>query len=1101
MTTQFVPQDQDQRNRITYSLDETLFVEAGAGTGKTEALVSRIVALITTGRATINSIAAITFTELAAAELRERVRSRLISRIDDPSSSDTENELCQVAIRGFDSACIQTLHSFAGQLLRERPLDIGLPPSFAVVEAIEADLNFQVRWDDWLDEILDTKDSAPALVTGLALGLRLDQLKAIADSFHERYDLIEKPFPILARPDKLAVRAIIDSSTEIASLIGLARNEDDVLAVHARKVLVFSQRLESIGSGGDIALATLSRFGRLSFSRGRIPDWNEVPETGENGCTALKSVLTALEKLRIDELDAVRASVICELSEDIRGLANLYASERVRAGKLEFQDLLVLARDLLRDRTEAREYFQHRFTHILIDEFQDTDPIQSEIAVLLSTLPGGTDNGSQNLIPGKLFVVGDPKQSIYMFRGADIAVSQELKKIIPDGQLSLTQNFRSQRPILSWLNPLFESWMKDDAEETGQVEYRAISARWDTVSGGPTMGVRFVGSALPGQASAVRVAEAQAMTSVVDQIKKESWPVRDGNDGATRAAKYQDICILLPTRTGLEALEAALSYSGIPYRLESQSMVLETQDVRDLLNCLRCIDSPGDQVALVSALRSSVFGCSDVELFEFVQSSGELDYMVESSGQGPVDQALQLLRRFHDLRMWTNPEELIERFVRETRMVESCFILTRPRERWRRLRFVIDRAAAFAAVSNTSLRSFLDWIERQAEEGARMVETPVPEPDEDAVRIMTIHASKGLEFPIVLLAGIGAQMRANLGSVIYDRSGGGVDISLPAPANGRFKTPGYDDLEVREKAKGQAERTRQMYVATTRAQDHLVVSLFRPETKGNDSSFAGSIEQKVGRDSSLWEEIDLDSFVSSEGEDLSPEQEKLSSFVDSEDLRDAWLIQRFETIRASSQPSSIGATGLAQSAKEEADNGEVSYRKGRGGTNIGRAVHSVLQSVDLMTGEGVDEVSQAQAAAEGLPDRWKEIAALARTAVESDVVKQAVSTGRYYREVYVGAPEGKVLIEGFVDLVFETEAGLIIVDYKTDGIETTEEISRSMESYRLQGGTYALCLEAATGKPVVKVIFLFLHTGVEFVMDDLPGAVDDVRGAVANLVA
>ena len=1101
MTTQFVPQDQDQRDRITSSLDETLFVEAGAGTGKTEALVSRIVALITTGRATISGIAAITFTELAAAELRERVRSRLLSRIEDSGSSDTEKGLCQAAIRGFDAASIQTLHSFAGQLLRERPLDIGLPPSFEVVEAIEADLNFQVRWETWLDEVLDTEDSAPALARGLALGLRLDQLKGIADSFHERYDLLERPFPTLGIPDKRAVQGIIDSRSEISSLISLAHNEDDLLAVHARKVVGFSERLESIGSDSDMALATLSRFGRLSFSRGRIADWDDDPETGKNACTALKAVLSDIEELRTNELDAVRASVICELSEKIRELAKGYAAERLHAGRLEFQDLLVLARDLLRDKEEAREYFQRRYTHILIDEFQDTDPIQAEIALLLSAESPATGDGFQDLIPGKLFVVGDPKQSIYMFRGADITVSEDLKKIIPDGQLSLTQNFRSQRPILSWLNPLFESWMKNDAEEIGQVEYRAISARWDSETDGPPMGVRFVGSALPGKATVARHVEAQAVASVVSQIKRELWPVRDGNDGGTRAAKYQDICILLPTRTGLETLEAALSSSNIPYRLESQSMVLGTQDVRDLLNCLRSIDSPGDQVALVAALRSSVFACSDVELFEFVQSDGELDYMVESKGTRPIDQALQLLRRFHDLRMWVDPEELIERFVRETRMVESCFALARPRERWRRLRFVIDRAAAFAAVSNTSLRSYLDWIERQAEEGARMVETPVPEPDEDAVRIMTIHASKGLEFPIVLLAGIGTQARTNLGPVIYDRDVHGADVSLPAPGNGRFKTPGYDDAENKEKAKGQAERTRQMYVAATRAEDHLVVSLFRPEVKGTDSSFAGSIERLVGRDSDSWVELNVDGLGSAVADDGLERKADVPAFADNLGIRDTWLTNRDESIRISSKPSSVGATRLAQLAKEEAEDGDVPYRKGRGGTNIGRAVHSALQSVDLATGDGLDEISQAQAAAEGLPGRWREVAALARTAMDSEVVKQAVSTGRYHREVYVGAPEGSVLIEGFIDLVFETEEGLIVVDYKTDGIETAEEIARSMERYRLQGGTYALGLETATGKSVTKVIFLFLHTGVEFVMDDLPGAMNEVRGAVVGLTA
>ena len=162
-------------------------------------------------------------------------------------------------------------------------------------------------------------------------------------------------------------------------------------------------------------------------------------------------------------------------------------------------------------------------------------------------------------------------------------------------------------------------------------------------------------------------------------------------------------------------------------------------------------------------------------------------------------------------------------------------------------------------------------------------------------------------------------------------------------------------------------------------------------------------------------------------------------------------------------------------------------------------MHSALQSVDLATGDGLDEISRAQAAAEGLPGRWKEVAALARTAMDSEVVKQAVSTGRYHREVYVGAPEGSVLIEGFIDLVFETEEGLIVVDYKTDGIETAEEIARSMERYRLQGGTYALGLETATGKSVAKVIFLFLHTGVEFVMDDLFGSMNDVRSAVVSL--
>ena len=304
-------------------------------------------------------------------------------------------------------------------------------------------------------------------------------------------------------------------------------------------------------------------------------------------------------------------------------------------------------------------------------------------------------------------------------------------------------------------------------------------------------------------------------------------------------------------------------------------------------------------------------------------------------------------------------------------------------------------------------------------------------------------------------------------------------------------------MELKEKAKGQAERTRQMYVAATRAQDHLVVSLFGTK-RGRGASFAGLLEEKVGRDSNLWSEITLDEIGSSSTTSIGVSQEPTP---DSKLLREKWLVQRLENIKTSSKPSSIGATGLAQLAKDEAEGGDVPYRKGRGGTNIGRAVHSALQSVDLATGEGIDAISQAQAAAEGLPNRWKEVEDLARTALESEIVKQAVSTGAYHREVYVGAPEGTLLLEGFIDLVFEVDEGLIIVDYKTDGVETPEEIARSMDRYRLQGASYALALEGAAGKPVAKVVFLFLHTGSEVVMEDLSGSMQEVKGAVAQLVS
>ena len=237
------------------------------------------------------------------------------------------------------------------------------------------------------------------------------------------------------------------------------------------------------------------------------------------------------------------------------------------------------------------------------------------------------------------------------------------------------------------------------------------------------------------------------MAALALRIKEERWQVRNQEPGGWRYATYRDICLLLPSRTNLEALEQALEAADVPYRIESESIVLGTEDVRQLLNCLRAIDSPGDQVALVAALRSTAFSCSDVELLQFADDGGRFDYLHPGSATGPVAEALAALRESNKKCGLKPPDELIEEFIRERHLMELSFDRRRPRERWRRLRFVVEQARAYQRAGGSSLRGFLDWIERQVVERARAVESPAPESDEDCVRIMTIHAAKGLEFP------------------------------------------------------------------------------------------------------------------------------------------------------------------------------------------------------------------------------------------------------------------------------------------------------------------------------------------------------------------
>ena len=213
----------------------------------------------------------------------------------------------------------------------------------------------------------------------------------------------------------------------------------------------------------------------------------------------------------------------------------------------------------------------------------------------------------------------------------------------------------------------------------------------------------------------------------------------------------------MPARTGLQTLELALEDADIPYRLETPSLVYATQEIQDLLNCLSAIDDPTDQVSVVAALRSPAFACSDVDLLEFVEAGGEFDYLAEGDADAPpgcVFEALAVLKAFHDRRRWLSPAALIEEFLRERRLMELALDDQRPRERWRRYRFLVERAQAFAAAGETSLRSFIEWAGRQREKDAVVRETPIPESDEDAVRVMTVHGAKGLEFPVLVLTGL-----------------------------------------------------------------------------------------------------------------------------------------------------------------------------------------------------------------------------------------------------------------------------------------------------------------------------------------------------------
>ena len=869
--------DQPARDAILERLDENMVVVAGAGTGKTRSLVDRVIALIKTGRAMLGGIAAITFTDSAAAELRTRIAESLEVAADSGDLPQMQRGKCKQALEELDQASIQTLHSFAGSLLGERPLAAGLPPGFTIRDEIEAEIAFENRWAEWLDSILDDPDAQQALRPALTAGLTLGHLRTIAESFHTNHDLLA-------------------------------------------------------GASFD------------------------PPHAQEADDEQASELLPVLELLRRFTLD--------------------YAAARKSAGNVEFLDMLVLARNLLRDDLSARDHFRERYTHLLIDEVQDTDPLQAEIAMFLAEEtsdridPSDRPRHWRKVRPaaGKLFIVGDPKQSIYRFRRADIQQVEQMREAVGGASVLLQQNFRSQPPVIDWVNHLFSRWMQGDA----QADYAPLVP---VAQDGESPPVRYMGAEIDENMGFVRRREADAIASAVRTAIEEGWPVRSEEDGAAlRPAVYEDICVLMPSRTGFDALEIAFEDAGIPYRLESASLIYNTQEARDLLNCLAAIDDPTDPVSVVSALRSPAFACSDANLLTFVDQGGQFDYLAaESPTPGRVADALTVLREFHERRKWIAPAALIEQFVRARRLRELALDEWQWRGRWTRYGFLIDRARAFAATGEASLRAFLAWTTRQREEQAKARETIVRESDAGAVSVMTVHAAKGLEFPIVFLAGLNATRSPNLDPVLFDRNNDRVEVKAS------LQTAGYEELADIEKARGEEERVRLIYVAATRARDHLVVSLYR--NKRGKSSAAARIEEFMQGADHLWRCLNPPAVASSRAP-VSAGAEAVSA-GDTSEARQRWQEQRRELYAVRSRPISAAATRLAQEAKEEQEIPDEPWRRGRAGTNIGRAVHAVLQVVDLNTGSDIDENVRAQAAAEGVSAQAAEISRLVRRALDS----------------------------------------------------------------------------------------------------------------------
>jgi ATP-dependent helicase/nuclease subunit A len=1059
----FVPSDREERDRTRVSRGETLVLEAGAGTGKTTLLVDRLESLLLEGDALVTEIAAVTFTENAAATLKLRLRERLERARARAELAPERRERAAGALATLERAQVSTIHALCAAVLQERPLECGVTPGFRQADEAQAEALFSEAWDEWLQERLDASDPvlaetvrAEIPLMGVAGWGESQSLRGLARTLLWQRDLA--PLVSEEAPDPLAWRGELVEQAARARALREAGVEGDALLDALKSVEAFAEACRFLT--GDPLVQRLLRVPRLRKDLGRRGNW----ETAE-ALAAARDLVGWVMDAETRWKGALGSHLHAELVRSLQGVLARYEAKKRALGVLDFVDLLVKARNALRDRDSVRRHVRRRFRFLLIDEFQDTDPLQVEIADLLSA-------GE----PGRLVVVGDAKQSIYRFRRADVALFSRLAADARNrpghAVLRLRQNFRSRPAIVSFVNRAFTTLITL-SEDADQPAYEPIEASPGLPAGPAVIALRFQAEAYCSGAVLLD-AEAEAQAALIARAAGGGFEVRDPESGRLRASSAGDVMVLAPRLTQVRWLEDALDARGVACAVDGGKSFFDRQEVHEALATLRAIDDRADRVSLVAALRSSFFGVSDRDLVqEHLASKGGLGFgPPREDSPESVASALRILQELHDERLAVSVPALLERLYDRTRVLAGLTGTRRGEARIANLEKVAALARQAGELGVLTLRGFTRLLATRMSESAEEPDLPATRPgDPDTVRVLSIHKAKGLEAPIVVLYDLDARLRTQSDVIaLWDEAR--VAIGFRAG----YRPPGWNALSERDQARARAEGRRLLYVACTRARDFLVVP--RPPRDAQIGDFWKDLLPFV--DPAPADEVTSLDAATLPREPVARERvdpRVLAAAAGGDAAAARWQRERAELIQFGGDRPYVPIAALRAVQRDQPS--EAVAVASPTGRHFGSLVHQVLEWVDLQsaTAEEVHRVAAARAPFYGLDEEsGRRAGDAAAAALLLPVMARARQARRLWRELPLFFPDGSDLIEGVIDLVFEEEGGLVIVDYKTDRI-TAEQAVAQAAHHAPQLQLYGRGLAQAWGVAVKERLVLFTSIG------------------------
>ncbi len=1040
--------DQPARDAIVQHLTVNMVVEASAGSGKTESLAKRMAAGIAAGTYTVDHMAAVTFTRKAAAELRGRFQLELEQQVRTRTGNSAARARVEQALSRLEQLFAGTFHAFCAQLIQERPVEAGVAPGFTQLEEHE-DLRLRRRlWRQFVEHAhtAGSHDYQEVLEAGLSMA-------DLEDTFTRLCTFADVAFPPgqADRPDPVPTRRRFEAWwAQLAAFVPA-----------------------DIPQGTDCKLLALIRTTRRTLDVGDLHQaqdlaaclrpWETPPVMTQKHWPGTPAERKA-RKARLDGLiEDCRTTTVAPFLTAWReylyriALALLgrgrdsVTRERRRMLALNYEDLLQIVAALLREREDVRRSLQHRYRWLFVDEFQDTDPIQAEILMWLASDSGGRGPWSTlPLRPGALFIVGDPKQSIYRFRRADIDTYQRVRRQVQDAGgliVSLTTSFRSTRPLCEWTNQVFQASFPRTATAE-QPAFEGVYAENPAPGSAPPVVTLTVPEAV--SETGIPAAEAAIIAAYI----------RAEVDAGRR--QPGDFLVLTRKRRALDRYAAALEARHLPVEVSGASAVSASPSVEALLLLLRLLADPDDGPAAIGVLRGPLFGISDEALFEHRRRGGTFLLTVPEPTNGPVAEALEHLQTMY---RWTrtNPAgAAVERILEHTGLLALAMCRTPGGADAAALLQIVE-AIRVSSERGESLAQAVLLAEEIVADGS-METVPLDPGQGNVVRVMNVHKAKGLEAPVVLLAdplgGVAPTVDVRITRTDLEATGS-VKLTRPKGDWGREligHPAGWDTHEQAELAYVTAEEDRLLYVACTRARELLVVSRWKKDGGRGTRPWA-----KL--DSFLADAPGLSVVMSPSATDRPPAPIAVSADVEAQAAREARHRRIVAPTYGAVTVTGLSTHGGSRSAVPAAEIGPDA------GAAWGTLIHRLFEYA-LWRPEADRERLRQQASwhtrehAE-LTSLVDQAVATVETLRGSAFWQEVLAAEERHAEVPFCVPVTEentplLVTTGVMDLVYRTSQGWHVVDYKTDHLSIAELGVR----YGDQLKQYAKHWATLAGKPV-----------------------------------